>query len=137
MMIQLSDTLISDFSNPLFQDAFRQYFSELDIHVADWESLFREMNEESDTLSYVRTTETGEIIGFILFQPTKFTSWFFEETYGFIREFWVSGAYRNAGHGTALIRLAEKYFYDNDIFTCILTSDTAERFYEKHGYRRE
>lgn len=41
-----SDTLIADFSNPLFQMAFREYFGELNIAVQDWDRLFQEMNEE-------------------------------------------------------------------------------------------
>ncbi len=39
-------------------------------------------------------------------------------------------------HGTALLRLAENYFLENKIYTCILTSDTAADFYEKHGYQK-
>lgn len=128
------DELISDFSAILFQKAFQQYFSELGINVTDWEGLFKEMNDEGDNSAFVRVTEEGKIIGFIQFKPIKFTSYFFEETYGFIREFWIAEEYRNAGHGTALLRLAEKYFCGEGIFTSILTTDTAERFYERHGY---
>lgn len=131
-----SDTLISDFSAPLFGNAFRQYFSELGINVTDWNSLFKEMNDEGDNLAFVRTAQDGKAIGFIQFKPITFTSHFFEETCGFIREFWVAKEFRNAGHGTALIRLAEKYFYERDIFTSILTSATAERFYLRHGYHK-
>lgn len=126
--------LITDFSSAIFQDAFRRYFAELDIHVTDWEALFKEMNDEGNNSAFVRTTKDGEIIGFIQFKPITFTSWFFEETCGFIREFWVADGYRNCGHGSALIRLTEKYFYDNGMFTSILTTDTAHRFYERHGY---
>ena len=72
---------------------------------------------------------------FIQFKPIKFSSWFFEETCGFIREFWISEAYRNAGHGTELLRLAEDYFKKHGMYTSILTTDTAERFYLKHGYQ--
>lgn len=134
--LNYTDTLISDFSVPLFSNAFRQYFSELGINVTDWNSLFKEMNDEGDNLAFVRTTQDGTGIGFIQFKPITFTSWFFEETCGFIREFWVSENYRNAGHGTALIRLAERYFYDHGLYTSILTSDTAERFYLRHGYHK-
>lgn len=134
--LNYTDTLISDFSAPLFRNAFRQYFSELGINVTDWNSLFKEMNDEGDNLAFVRTTQDGTGIGFIQFKPITFTSWFFEETCGFIREFWVSENYRNAGHGTALIRLAEGYFYDHGLYTSILTSDTAERFYLRHGYHK-
>ena len=133
---ELSDVLISDFSDQLFQTAFQTYFSELGITVKDWDGLFREMNDEGDNQAFVRTARDGRIIGFIQFKPTKFTSWFFEETCGFIREFWISNANRNAGHGSALLRLAESYFKEHGMYTSILTTDTAERFYLKHGYRK-
>lgn len=131
-----SDVLISDFSDPLFQTAFQTYFSELGIAVKDWDGLFREMNEEGDNQAFVRTAKDGSIIGFLQFKPTTFTSWFFEETCGFIREFWISKAYRSAGHGAALLRRAENYFKEHGMYTSILTTDTAERFYRKHGYQK-
>ncbi len=131
-----SDVLISDFSDPLFQTAFKTYFKELGIPVKDWDGLFREMNDEGVNRAYVRTDADGSVIGFIQFQPILFQSWFFEETCGFIREFWVSENHRNAGHGAALLQRAEAYFKENDIHTSILTTDTAERFYRKHGYRK-
>ena len=133
---ELSDVLISDFSEPLFQTAFQTYFSELGITVRDWDGLFREMNDEGDNQAFVRTADDGSIIGFIQFKPIKLTSWFFEETCGFIREFWISNANRNAGHGSALLRLAESYFKEHGMYTSILTTDTAEHFYLKHGYRK-
>ena len=54
---ELSDVLISDFSEPLFQTAFQTYFSELGITVRDWDGLFREMNDEGDNQAFVRTAE--------------------------------------------------------------------------------
>lgn len=128
--------MISDFSVPVFQNAFQQYFTEMGVHVRDWDGLFQEMNGEGDNSAFVRTTENGQTIGFIQFKPIQFTSYFFEETYGFIREFWVASGYRNSGHGTELLHLAEKYFCENEIFTSILTTDTAARFYENRGYVR-
>ena len=129
-----SDVKISDFVNLSFQNAFKQYFAELDVNVRDWDGLFKEMNDEGGNVAFVRIDESGEIVGFILLKPIKFTSWFFEENCGFIREFWVAEKCRNNGHGTALISLAEKHLIENDIYTSILTTDTAERFYDKHGY---
>ncbi len=129
-----SDIIISDFSNSLFQTAFKQYFSELGYKIRDWDGLFKEMNDDGDNVAFVRTSIEGKIIGFIQFRPVKFSSWFFEETCGFIREFWVAEEFRNKNHGTALISLAEKYFIDNGIYTSILTTDTAARFYKRHGY---
>lgn len=133
-MEPFSDMLISDFSAPLFQDVFRQYFTELGVNVKNWDGLFKEMKDEGDNLAFVRTAKDGKIIGFIQFKPIKFASWFFEEICGFIREFWIASDFRNNGHGAALIHLAEKYFLENGIFTSILTTDTAAHFYEKHGY---
>ncbi len=129
-----SDIMISDFSNPLFQAAFKQYFSDMGYCIEDWNAVFEEMNEDGGA-AFVRTTLDGDkVIGFLQFSSIKISSWFFEETCGFIREFWVDGEYRKNGHGAALIRLAEKHFMDNGIYTSILTTDTAARFYEKNGY---
>lgn len=129
-----SDKLISDFSDPLFQKGFKEYFSEMAVNVRDWGGLFREMNDDGDNAAFVRTTENGELVGFLQFKPIKFTSCFFEETYGFIREFWIAGKFRKNRHGTALISLAEKHFVENGICTSILTTDSAANFYEKLGY---
>lgn len=129
-----SDIMISDFSDAQFQTAFRQYFSELGYTIRDWSGLFQEMNDDGDNIAFVRTSTDGKVIGFIQFRPVKFSSWFFEETCGFIREFWIAEEFRNKGHGTALLSLAEKYFTDNGIYTSILTTDTAARFYIRHGY---
>ena len=129
-----SDNLISDFSDSLFQAAFKQYFSELELHIRDWDGLFREMNADGGNLAFVRTSESGNVIGFIQFKPLKFTSGFFEETCGFIREFWVADEYKNQAHGSALLALAEEHFLKNGIYTSVLTTGTAAHFYEKHGY---
>ena len=132
-----TDLLNEDFSNPQFQAAFRQYFGELGIEVKDWGGLFQEMNrgnEGENNAAYVRTGPAGCVIGFILFIPIRFTSWFFEETRGFIREFWVAKEHRGQGHGSALLALAEAWFLRRELYTAILTTDTAEAFYRRHGY---
>ena len=138
-MVKESDKLITDFTDPVFQAAFKQYFAELGINVKDWDGLFQEMNGDSGdgkNTAYVRKSADGGVIGFIQFVPIRFTSWFFEETAGFIREFWVAEAFRGRGHGAELLALAERYFLERGICTAILTTDTAERFYERHGYFR-
>ena len=132
-----ADILISDFIAPEFQTAFRQYFAEIGIKVKDWDGLFREMNEGNEgekNVAYVRRLADGGVVGFILFIPIRFASWFFEGTCGFIREFWVSEQFRSKGHGSELIALAEHYFLEHGVDTSILTTGTAERFYERHGY---
>lgn len=134
-----SDVLISDFADPVFQAAFRQYFAEIGIKVKDWDGLFQEMNRGDGgekNAAYVRLSADGGVIGFLLFIPIRFTSWFFEETCGFIREFWVADEFRNKGHGSELIALAERYFLERGITASILTTDTAGRFYERHGYEK-
>ena len=133
-----SDTLISDFSDPVFQDAFKRYFAEIGVNVKDWDGLFREMNEGNEgekNAAYVRRTADG-VIGFVMFVPIRFTSWFFEETCGFIREFWVADEFRSKGHGSELLALAERHFLEHGIYASILTTETAQRFYERHGYAR-
>ena len=137
--VDYTDTLITDFFDLGFQNAFRQYFAELGINVKDWDGLFREMNEGNEgekNAAWVRTTADGGVIGFIQFTPIRFNSWFFEETCGFIREFWVKEEFRCRGYGSALLALAERYFLEHGIPTSILTTDTAQRLYERYGYRR-
>ncbi len=129
-----TDRYISDFTDPVFTEAFRKYFSELGINVEDWDGLFREMNEEDCNMAIVRTDANGEATGFIQYKTITFTSSFFEETCGFIREFWISEGCRGSGHGSSLLRLAEKEFLKLGIRTSILTTDTAEEFYIKNGY---
>ena len=134
-----TDLLIEDFSDPRFRAAFRQYFDELGIEVTDWDGLSREMNEGEAgerNAAYVRYAADGGVIGFIQFIPIRFTSWFFEETFGFVREFWVAEKRRNRGHGGALLALAEARFQAQGYGAVILTTDTAEEFYLRHGYAR-
>lgn len=116
-----SDNLISDFSDSLFQAVFKQYFSELGLHIRDWDGLFREMNADGGNLAFVMTSDSGNVIGFIQFKLLKFTC-------GFIREFWVADEYRNQAHGSALLALAEEHFLKNGIYTSILTTDTISGF---------
>ena len=91
------------------------------------------INEDKNTQAIVRM-ENDNVIGFIMFQPIVFESWFFEEKCGFIREFWIANDYRNIGHGSNLINQVESYFKKQEIFRTILTTDTAKDFYFKHGY---
>ena len=95
------------------------------------------MNDEKDNKAYVRIAENNNIVGFIQFKPITLSNWFFEEKLGFIREFWIAPQHRSQGHGAELLRIAEEFFGQNDIRKAILTTDTAERFYEKNGYRKD
>ena len=135
--MKTTDILISDFSDPKFKDAFQIYFAELGIHVNNWDSLFQEMNEGGENRAWLRLSEDGDVVGFIQFIPIRFSSWFFEETRGFIREFWIRNEFRSQGHGTALLNLAESYFAEQEINTLILTTDTAPDFYRSRGYEKD
>ena len=136
MLTDYRDRLIDDFSDSLFQQAFKQYFAELGLKVKNWAGLFAEMNGQEGNLAFVRTAADGSVIGFIQFIPISFTSWFFEAACGFIREFWVAEGHRGMGHGSALLGLAEEHFRKNGIHAAILTTDTAAGFYQKRGYMR-
>lgn len=133
----MKDYYVTDFLNPLFQAAFKEYFSELGVNVKDWEGLFREMNNDEGTAAYLRTEENGSVVGFVQFQMGEMKHWFFSESIGFIREFWVSEKFRGQGHGTALLKLAEKYFLESNICKAILTTDTTPEFYLKRGYIKD
>ena len=129
-----TDALMNDFLDPVFQKAFKLYFTEMNVQVEDWDSLFQKMNDDDNVLAYLRLDEHHKIVGFIQFQKILFSSWFFEETYGFIREFWISEKYRSQGHGSELLKKAEEYFLEQGIYSTILTTDSAEDFYGKQGY---
>lgn len=132
-----SDVLISDFTSPVFRAAFQQYFEEIGMKIKDWDGLFQEMNRGDDgekNTVYIRLAANDVVVGFVLFIPIRFTSWFFEETCGFIREFWVAEKFRGQGHGSELLSLAERYFLERGFCTSILTTDTAKGFYQRHGY---
>lgn len=131
-----TDKWITDFSDSSFQDAFRAYFAELGIPVKNWAGLFQEMNDEGGNAAFVRMAQDGSIIGFIQFRPIVFTSSFFEETCGFIREFFIAKEFRGKGHGTVLLHRTENYFKEKGICTSILTTDTAEDFYRRNGYQK-
>lgn len=130
------DKMIREYNDQAFQAAFRAYFAEMGIQVSNWEGLFAQMTDEGDT-TILRMDESGQVIGFIMFSRIEMTSWFFEDRYGFIREFWVAPEQRNKGIGAELLAQAETFFARQGIHKMILTSDTAERFYLKHGFRKE
>lgn len=133
----MKNILISDFNNLDFQNMFKSYFGELGVSVGDWSRLFKAMNDENRNLACIRYDKNENPIGFIQFTVITFSSGFFETKAGFIREFWVNGSCRNQGHGSELLRRAEEYFINNGVYKSILTTDTAERFYVRHGYVKD
>ena len=135
--VEMRDILISDFSNIAFQNAFKKYFKELGVEIKNWDGLFNELTEEGKNKAYVRLDENGTSVGFILFEIIQLSDGFFEENLGFIREFWIAEEYRNKGYGSELIKLAEEFFKENGICKSILTTDTAEHFYEARGFHKD
>ncbi len=130
----ITNTFITDFTDPAFQNAFKRYFGELGIKVNDWDGLWREMNG-SDNKAYLRMVD-GQTAGFIQFTEISLDSWFFKEKCGFIREFWIDKRLRRRGHGSALLAMAEKYFLNEGMSEIWLTTDTAPEFYLRMGYVR-
>nr|WP_300680983.1 GNAT family N-acetyltransferase [uncultured Acetatifactor sp.] len=126
--------LLSDFTDPRFRTAFQTYFHELGISVRDWDGLFQEMNEEGNNLAYLLLDE-DRTLGFLQFQMTSFSNWFFQEPFGFIREFWVASACRRQGYGRTLLHLAEAYFLEHGAYRAVLTADDAVAFYLANGYQ--
>ena len=131
-----TDEFIRDYDYMDFQKAFKAYFAELGIQVTNWDGLFRQMTDEG-VPAIVRRDEQGKIIGFVQFSRIEMTCWFFEDRYGFVQEFWIAPEHRGQGHGTALLRQAEEWFEKQGVHKMILTTDTAEAFYLRHGYRRD
>ncbi len=132
------DIKITDFTDPRFQEAFKQYFAEMNITVRNWDGMFQEMNHDEDrvNVAYLRLGENGETVGFIQFCEMDVKSWFFSMKAGFIREFWIAPSDRGMGHGRGLLRLTEETFAEMGIHYTILTTDTAPGFYEKNGYEK-
>ena len=128
---------IADANDPCFQEAFKTYFGELGISVKDWDGLFRQMGEDAGNVTLMRFSDQGQVLGFIQLKIDTLQNWFFEETVGFVREFWIDGKYRNQGYGTQLLQAAEDYFREHGAYKAILTTDTAPDFYRKNGYVRD
>ena len=127
---------LADFTDPRFRAAFQTYFTELGIAVKKWDDLFQEMNTEGNNCAYLLLSEADEVIGFLQFQRTVFTNWFFEEPLGFIREFWVAPAHRKQGCGTQLLNQTEQYLASQNMHRSILTADNAIDFYLARGYEK-
>ena len=126
--------LINDFSNVFFQQAFKEYFKELEMEVNDWNALFASMNSQGGNLAYL-LLNNGECLGFIQFRSEQTGHWFITENFGFIREFWIRPTDRKKNFGRALLKKAEKYFVEQGILKTLLTTDTSSAFYVKNGYK--
>ena len=133
----MKNIFINDFRDTDFKSMFQTYFTELGVSVRNWDRLFKAMNDEIRNFAYLRYDEQNNPIGFIQFTVITFSSGFFETKMGFIREFWVNRNCRNQGHGSVLLRLAEEYFIGKGVYKSILTTNTAEKFYIRHGYTED
>lgn len=134
--MSVNTILLSEFTDLRFRAAFQAYFAELGIAVRDWDGLFREMDEEKINRAYLSLNGDGGAVGFLQFQLTAFSNWFFEEPFGFIREFWVAPGYRRQGYGRALLRMTEDCFMEHGAYRSILTADDAVGFYLANGYEK-
>lgn len=133
----MQNHIIVNANDPRFQAAFQTYFGELGISVKDWDGLFHQMEEDAGTVNLLVFSDQGRVLGFIQLKIDTLQNWFFEETVGFVREFWIAGNYRNQGCGTKLLQAAENYFQERGAYKAILTTDTAPDFYRKNGYVRD
>jgi len=126
--------LINEFNNVFFQQAFKEYFKELEMEVNDWDALFVSMNSQGGNLAYL-LFNNDECLGFIQFRVEQTEHWFITEKFGFIREFWIRAEYRNKGFGNTLLKKAEEYFIEQGILKTLLTTDTSAAFYVSNGYK--
>lgn len=131
---QMEYVLMADFTHSHFQAAFKQYFEEFEIQISDWESFFEQMNTQEGNLG-ILIFEKEAVLAFLLFRFDELTHWFFKERVSFVREFWVTSALRNKGLGSELLSYSETYFKKNHVHKILLTSNSAEPFYIKNGFR--
>ena len=82
-------TNFNNFVGLCFCQVFKKYFEEIQVHVEDWDALFKDMNADERDVAKV-LMEDGKIYGFIIYRKDELKNWFFFETIGFIREFWIS-----------------------------------------------
>ena len=131
----MQDIYVEDFESELFTEAFKKYHGEVSTSPWNWELLFQQMNSEKDITKAIMRLDGNTVVGFIMFCEVELKCIFFSEKFGYIRELWVDAAYRNTGHGSQLMRLAENYFSDRMVSqTALMTSPKVKGFYQKLGY---
>ena len=128
---------LNDFYDVRFWNAFRSYFQEIGVNLREDTDVFddiTESHERENMRTFAVGGETG-LAGFIMVQPECLKGSFFEERVGFIRELWVSPAYRNRGYGRDLMNRVEAHFREMGISKLILTyEEEALPFYRKLGF---
>lgn len=132
-------SLIEDYKNPEFTTIFRAYFQEIGHPLDEDTILFDLMNKDKveNNMETLLLFEDGVLCAFVMFQINIIKGWFFEKKDGFIREFYVSPAYRKKGYGTILLQAAEKHLKEQGIYALVLTTYSAASYYEKQGYVRD
>lgn len=127
---------ITDYNDLEFKNAFISYFKEIGIEIKENSELWNKMSRTTEVECYA-IRNANQIIGFIMFQNEQFNSstYFFNESVGYIRELYVRKEFRNMGFGKKLINIAEDYFKKKSVHKLILTyENTALSFYEKIGF---
>ena len=125
---------INDFRNQDFRLLLKQYFDEFDIKISNWDRLFEVINHDHN-LAYLLYKD-GVAIGFIMFSIERSSHPYITERFGFVKEFYVDKNYQNKGYGSTLLNKCEQYLLDYNVYKVVLTTDTAETFYNKHGYKQ-
>lgn len=128
---------LNDFYDERFKQCFRAYFLEIGINLKSDTDVFDDMTkayEKEDMHTFV-IEEEKQFAGFIMLQPEYLKGSFWGERLGFIRELWVAPPFRQLGYGKQLMKIAEDYFKEKEIFKLILTyEDEALGFYKKLGF---
>lgn len=127
-------TFINNFDNKDFKVLFKQYFNEFDIKITNWENLFQIINEDNNLAYLLYAHEVP--IGFIMFSIEHSSHPYITERFGFIKEFYVDKNYQSKGYGSALLNKCEYYLFEHSVYKVVLTTDTAEFFYNRHGYKK-
>lgn len=131
----MRDIFVKDFKSELFTAAFKKYFGEISTSSRNWEMLFRQMDAEKDTTKAIMRLDGNTVVGFIMFCEIELQCIFFSEKFGYIRELWIDTPFRNKGHGSNLMHLAEQYFVNKMLPQIALkATPKLEEFYRKQGY---
>jgi N-acetylglutamate synthase-like GNAT family acetyltransferase len=125
-----------------FKEMFRTYFrNDLKINITD-----NELETVTHVISASLTSNItsldmllfdGELIGFINYQIDHNTSdWCERESWGFIREFYITNNMRRKGFGTKLVAHTEKVLYEKGAEHIYLTTDESDEFWSSCGYKK-
>ena len=131
---------LSNFYDERFKQCFRAYFLEIGIHLKENTDVFDEIAKsyEKEKMRTFVIEEEKQFAGFIMLQPERLQSGFFEEQVGFIRELWIAPSFRQRGYGKQLMEIAENYFKKCEVRKLILTyEENAFGFYKSLGFHED